>query len=56
MLKSQESADDWIVSAQNYAKERPYGSVYIPFEEAGNIGRIFDYRYLIKKVRLLFIC
>jgi len=49
MLKSQASADDWMVLAQNYAKERPYGSVYVPFEEAGNIGRIFDYRLSYKK-------
>ncbi len=48
-LRSQEDADAWIRNAHNYALERPQGSVYIPFEESGNVSRIFDYRLSYKK-------
>lgn len=48
-LRSQEEADSWMKNAHAYALERPMGSVYIPFEESGNVSRIFDYRLSYKK-------
>ncbi len=39
----------WLNQAQNYAKEMPTGSVYIPFEELNDVGRIFNYRLSYKK-------
>ncbi len=49
MLRSQEEADTWMGEAQRYAKQKPQGSVYIPFEELNNVNRIFDYRLSYKK-------
>lgn len=48
-LRSREDADAWMLNAHYYALERPQGSVYIPFEESGNVSRIFDYRLSYKK-------
>jgi len=48
-LRSQEAADSWMENAHQLAKGRPQGSVYIPFEDAGNVYRIFDYRLSYKK-------
>ncbi|MEA1898863.1 MAG: M1 family metallopeptidase, partial [Bacteroidota bacterium] len=48
-LRSHEDAHAWMKNAHAYALERPQGSVYIPFEESGNVGRIFDYRLSYKK-------
>ncbi len=48
-LRSQEAADNWMENAHQLAKERPQGSVYIPFEDAGSEYRIFDYRLSYKK-------
>lgn len=41
--------DDWIVSCQEIAKQAPTGSVYVPFSELNNAGRIFDYRLSYRK-------
>lgn len=48
-LTSQDDADAWMEDAHSYALERPSGSVYIPFEDAGDVSRIFDYRLSYKK-------
>jgi aminopeptidase N len=48
-LRSQEAADSWMENAHNLAKDRPQGSVYIPFEDADDVNRIFDYRLSYKK-------
>jgi len=45
----QQTADGWMDSAHNYAKEKPNGSVYIPFEELTSENRIFDYQLSYKK-------
>ena len=45
----QQTADGWMDSAHNYAKEKPDGSVYIPFEELTSENRIFDYQLSYKK-------
>ena len=45
----QQTADGWMDSAHNYAKEKPNGSVYIPFEELTSENRIFDYHLSYKK-------
>jgi aminopeptidase N len=48
-LRSQDAADSWMKNAHNLAKDRPQGSVYIPFEDAEDVNRIFDYRLSYKK-------
>ena len=48
-LQSIESAKSWMLNAHNYAFERTTGSIYIPFEQAFNESRIFDYRLSYKK-------
>ena len=48
-LQSASSAREWINNAMNYALEEPYGSLYIPFEQAGDESRIFNYRLSYKK-------
>ena len=39
----------WLNTAHNYAKEASTGSVYVPFEELNNVGRIFNYRLSYRK-------
>lgn len=48
-LRSQEAADSWMENAHSLAKGKPQGSVYIPFEDAGDVNRIFDYQLSYKK-------
>jgi len=48
-LQSASSAREWINTAMNYALEEPYGSLYIPFVQANNEGRIFNYKLSYKK-------
>jgi aminopeptidase N len=48
-LESQEAADEWIAYANELALREPYGSVYIPFEDANNENRIFNYNLSYKK-------
>lgn len=40
---------NWLIGCQNLAKERPTGSVYVPFEELNSVARIFDYRLSYRK-------
>jgi aminopeptidase N len=40
---------DWIIYAQEYAMEKPNGSVFIPFEELTNETRIFNGQLSYKK-------
>lgn len=40
---------NWLIGCQNLAKEMPTGSVYVPFEELDNVGRIFNYRLSYRK-------
>lgn len=46
VLQGQSSADSWMLSAHNYIKSEPGGSVYVPPEEANpnNVWRIFNGR------------
>lgn len=48
-LASQTSADDWMIEAHDLALEELEGSVYIPFEDVYNEGRIFSYALSYKK-------
>jgi len=48
-LTSGSSDDNWMSTAHSYAKSIPDGTVYIPFEEANNEGRIFNYYLSYKK-------
>ncbi len=48
-LESRKAADDWMTNAHVRAMKEPDGSVYIPFEDAGNISRIFNYNLSYKK-------
>jgi len=48
-LISQEDADSWMMNAQSRALLEPEGSVYIPFDEIGNVGRIFSGNLSYKK-------
>ncbi len=48
-LKSQQQADNWISTAHDYALDAQNGSVYVPFEDAENDGRIFSYSLTYKK-------
>ncbi|HOK38444.1 MAG TPA: M1 family aminopeptidase [Bacteroidales bacterium] len=41
--------DGWLEECQNLAKQRPQGSVYVPFWSLNDVGRIFDYRLTYKK-------
>lgn len=48
-LVSQLRADEWIEDAQTRALTQPYGSVYVPFGDAFNESRIFNYSLSYKK-------
>jgi len=48
-LVSLTEANLWMKEAHNYALGEPSGSVYIPFEDAANEGRIFNYALSYKK-------
>ncbi len=48
-LKSYNEAQNWMQIAHNYALNEAEGSVYIPFEEAFNENRIFNYSLSYKK-------
>ncbi len=48
-LVSQGEADGWMLYAQSQALMEPEGSVYVPFEEIGNVSRIFSGRLSYKK-------
>jgi len=48
-LQDQETADLWMKNAHDRAKNEPEGSVYIPFEEANNVYRIFSGNLSYKK-------
>lgn len=41
--------DGWLEECQNLAKQRPQGSVYVPFSSLNDVGRIFDYRLTYRK-------
>lgn len=43
------TANEWMGNAHSYALEEPNGSVYIPFEDAFDENRIFNYRLSYKK-------
>ncbi|NOQ25794.1 MAG: T9SS type A sorting domain-containing protein [Bacteroidales bacterium] len=43
-LKSDSSAQEWMNATQTYALEDPNRSIYVPFDEAFDEGRIFNYR------------
>lgn len=51
ILQGQSSADSWMLSAHNFVKQQPDGSVYVPPDEANpdNVWRIFDSRLSYKK-------
>ena len=48
-LDSQEMADQWMSWSHNFIMEQPGGSIFIPEEDAENVGRIFDNRLSYKK-------
>ncbi len=48
-LKSRQEAHDWMENAHAEALKEPDGSVYVPFEEVGNVWRIFSGRLSYKK-------
>ncbi len=48
-LRDQETADFWMKNAHDRAKNEPEGSVYIPFEDANNVNRIFSGNLSYKK-------
>ncbi|MQY79363.1 MAG: T9SS type A sorting domain-containing protein [Bacteroidetes bacterium] len=48
-LRDQETADLWMKNAHNRAKNEPEGSVYIPFEDANSVNRIFSGNLSYKK-------
>ena len=48
-LVSQASADGWMDSAHDWAMGMPDGSVYIPFNEATSVSRIFSNALSYKK-------
>lgn len=48
-LDSKQAATDWMSLAHEKAKTKPQGSVYVPFQEARNEARIFDYALSYKK-------
>ncbi len=48
-LQSATDANSWMNTAHTYAFEEPNKSVYIPFTEAFNESRIFNYRLSYKK-------
>jgi len=48
-LVSQQDADGWMLNAHSQALMEPEGSVYVPFEEIGNVSRIFSGRLSYKK-------
>lgn len=39
----------WLNQAQSLAKEMPTGSVFVPFEEINDVGRIFNYHLSYRK-------
>lgn len=48
-LVSQITADDRMKNAHDTVISIPDGSVYIPFQDADNVGRIFDWRLSYRK-------
>lgn len=48
-LLSQEEADSWMLNAQSRALMEPDRSVYVPFDEIDNVGRIFSGNLSYKK-------
>jgi aminopeptidase N len=48
-LESHAAAGDWMNNAHDWALREPEGSVYIPFEDAGNVNRIFSRSLSYKK-------
>ncbi|MCH7658103.1 MAG: T9SS type A sorting domain-containing protein [Bacteroidetes bacterium] len=48
-LRSQTYAGDWMDNSHNWAMGLPDGSVYIPFDEASDVSRIFSYALSYKK-------
>jgi len=48
-LKTQADADNWMDNAHANALKEPSGSVYVPFEDAGDIYRIFNGNLSYKK-------
>jgi aminopeptidase N len=48
-LRDQETADLWMKNAHDRAKNEPEVSVYIPFEDANNVNRIFSGNLSYKK-------
>ncbi|GAH55026.1 unnamed protein product, partial [marine sediment metagenome] len=48
-LRDQEAADLWMKNAHDRAKNEPGGSVYITFEDANNVNRIFSVNLSYKK-------
>ncbi|OFX24604.1 MAG: hypothetical protein A2041_01075 [Bacteroidetes bacterium GWA2_31_9b] len=48
-LASYNDAQNWMVTAHDYAFNEPNGSVYIPFEDASDENRIFNYGLSYKK-------
>ncbi|MCK4345705.1 MAG: hypothetical protein KAX05_10510, partial [Bacteroidales bacterium] len=48
-LRDQETADLWMKNAHDRAKNEPEGSVYIPFEDANSVNRIFSGNLSYKK-------
>ncbi len=48
-LQNLESAQSWMENAHQYALTEPFGSVFIPIEDAENEGRIFSYSLSYKK-------
>ena len=51
-LVSQAYADGWMDSAHDWAMSLPDGSVYIPFDEATSVSRIFSNALSYKKEQL----
>ncbi|MEA1873972.1 MAG: M1 family aminopeptidase [Bacteroidota bacterium] len=52
-LSSETTQREYLEFSMNYAKYNDEGSVYVPIEEATNVGRIFDYYLTYKKGGML---
>jgi aminopeptidase N len=48
-IHTQEDADSWMYNAQTRALNEPVGSVYVPFDQINNVGRIFSGNLSYKK-------
>lgn len=48
-LFGQADATNWLLNAQNAARQAPTGSVYVPFEELNNENRIFSWNLTYRK-------